>query len=65
MTLREKMVEVMARAMCTYQDQDPDRVLESMDRHRQPVIMWTHWKGEATAALIALEAAGLLRAEGE
>jgi hypothetical protein len=44
----------MARAMCTYQDQDPDRVLESMDRHRQPVIMWTHWKGEADAALSAL-----------
>jgi hypothetical protein len=41
----------MARAMCTYQDQDPDRVLESMDKHRRPVIMWTHWKGEADAAL--------------
>jgi diketogulonate reductase-like aldo/keto reductase len=40
--------------MCTYQDQDPDRVLESMDKHRQPVIMWTHWKGEADAALSAL-----------
>jgi len=53
-TTREELVEAMARAMCTYQDQDPDRVLESMDKHRQPVIMWTHWKGEADAALSVL-----------
>ncbi len=51
MTTREELVEAMARAMCVYQDQDPDRVLESMDKHRRPVIMWTHWKGEADAAL--------------
>jgi hypothetical protein len=51
---KAELVEAMARAMCTYQDQDPDRVLESMDKHRQPVIMWTHWKGEADAALSVL-----------
>ena len=53
MTTKAELVEAMARAMCVYQDQDPDRVLESMDRHRRPVIMWTHWKGEADAALAA------------
>ena len=51
MTTKAELVEAMARAMCVYQDQDPDRVLESMDKDRQPVIMWTHWKGEADAAL--------------
>jgi len=59
MKTKAELVEAMARAMCTYQDQDPDRELESTDRHGRPVIMWTHWRGEATAALIALEAAGL------
>ena len=54
MKTKAELVEALARAMCTYQDQAPDRVLESMDRHRQPVIMWTHWKGEADAALSAL-----------
>jgi hypothetical protein len=53
-TTKAELVEAMARAMCTYQDQDPDRVLESMDKNRQPVIMWTHWKGEADAALSVL-----------
>jgi hypothetical protein len=56
---REELIEAIARAMCVYQDRDPDRVLESMDKDRKPVIMWTHWKGEATAALAALEAAGV------
>ena len=56
---RGELIEVVARAMCVYQDQDPDRVLKSMDKDRKPVIMWTHWKGGATAALAAIEAAGV------
>jgi hypothetical protein len=57
-------MEAMARAMCVYQGQDPDRVLESLDRRGRHVIMWTHWKGEADAAILALrewlEAEGLV-----
>jgi hypothetical protein len=56
---REALVELMARAMCVYQDQDPDRELESVGKDGKPVTLWKHWRCEATAALLALEAAGV------
>lgn len=59
MTNRDALIEAMARAMCEHQDQEPDRALESVGKDGKPVIMWTHWKGEATAALTALEASGV------
>ena len=50
----EAGVEAMARAMCVYQDHDPDRELESVGKDGRPVVIWMHWKGEARAALRAL-----------
>jgi hypothetical protein len=57
----EGAVEAAARAMCVYQDHDPDRELESVGKDGRPVVIWMHWKGEARAALRALAT----RAQGE
>jgi hypothetical protein len=54
----------MARAMCVYQDNDPDRKLESVGKDGKPITLWKHWSGEADAALSAfrtwLDAEGLV-----
>lgn len=53
MSEREKLIEVMARAMCEHDLLDPEQ------RLKNGLVMWQSKIDAATTALTALEAAGV------